>query len=609
MAEAPMVEEKNTDTWAELAKSIQRLNGQYGSLGMGSIFSAWTAAGGINLLNSWPQIQNARIKGVNTKAADYTKDQIVEMVNNASSNEKPLRAVSAALDDSAMTYSVILNTIQNIPTYNWYVYPSETLSSVGYEQMRRDYILTQKLADKINPSMEARKINGQCAKYGKVFYTARYDVDKSHNAVKYAFLQQLPTDWCMIVGRNNGPGTYTVAFNLMYFMTPGSDPRQFGDLFLPYMDAFGEVVEERPRDTFQYTSAKTPKYGINAEKFRANDTANTIGNPRWYQVGTVNYYWVNLPADQVIVFERNDRTVDVVPETTGMMVSMVQVPAYEAAQLEIILNPLTSIMTGELPTYDNVNVPGADPVAISPATRELFETFWYQMLANNNTSGIGLYLAPAKNLKLQTITDTVSSTSIAEHAYSDQVQKAGLAAVIPTSEDPKVGVAELSAKIHANAVKPIYWQFEKMMNHIFESLNLKTVMRFHMFGDVFSYSSEMENVRKDMTLGLMPATLKYDAMIGHSILDDLAISEFVTKSGIMDRRLPLVSTYSARQRDGTLPPQAAQELNPGGRPAEEGSQSGQKNRDFLKNPGGSLDPTGHRVIPKDRDEDDHWDDF
>ena len=427
--------------------------------------------------------------------------------------------------------------------------------------------------------------------------------------MKYAFLQQLPTDWCMIVGRNNGPGTYTVAFNLMYFMTPGSDPRQFGDLFLPYMDAFGEVVEERPRDSFQYTSAKTPRYGINAEKFRANDTANTIGNPRWYQVGTVNYYWVNLPADQVIVFERNDRTVDVVPETTGMMVSMVQVPAYEAAQLEIILNPLTSIMTGELPTYDNVNVPGADPVAISPATRELFETFWYQMLANNNTSGIGLYLAPAKNLKLQTITDTVSSTSIAEHAYSDQVQKAGLAAVIPTSEDPKVGVAELSAKIHANAVKPIYWQFEKMMNHIFESLNLKTVMRFHMFGDVFSYSSEMENARKDMTLGLMPATLKYDAMIGHSILDDLAISEFVTKSGIMDRRLPLVSTYSARQRDGTLPPQAAQELNPGGRPAEEGSQSGQKNRDFLKNPGGSLDPTGHRVIPKDRDEDDHWDDF
>ena len=603
MAETPNTVEQNNDTWAELAKGLRKLNGQYGSLGMGSIFSAWTAAGGINLLTQWPQIQNARIKGVNTRAADFNKDQIAEMVQAPSSNERELRAVSASLDGSAMTYSVILDTYQNMPTYDWYVYPSETLSKVPYEQMLRDYILTQKLADKINPSATARKINGQCAKYGKVFYTPRYDVDKSHNAVKYAFLQQLPTDWCMIVGENNGPGKYTVAFNLMYFMTPGTDPRQFGDLFLPYLDVFGEVVEER--GSYAYSSTER-RYGINAEKFRACDAANTVGNPRWYQVGTVNYYWVNLPADQVIVFERNDRTVDVVPETSGMMVSMVQVPAYEAAQLEIILNPLTSIMTGELPTYDTSGVPGADPIAISPAQRELFETFWYQMLSENNTSGIGLYLAPAKNMKLQTITDTVSSTSIAEHAYSDQIQKAGLAAIIPTSDDPKVGVAELSAKVNAQAVQPIYWTFERMMNAIFEDLNLKTVMRFHMFGDVFSRDREMEQARKDMTLGLMEATLKYNAMMGHSILDDLAISEFVTKSGIMDRRLPLVSTYSARNDKSTLPPQVEQELNPGGRPSQPGSESSQKNRDFLQNPsGGGGGVPGRRVDPRDEW---NWDD-
>lgn len=605
MAETPNTVEQNNDTWAELAKGIKRLNGQYGSLGMGSIFSAWTAAGGINLLTQWPQIQNARIKGVNTKAADFNKDQIAEMVQAPGSNERELRAVSASLDGSAMTYSIILDTYQNIPTYDWYVYPSETLSKVSYEQMRRDYILTQKLADKINPSATARKINGQCAKYGKVFYTPRYDVDKSHNAVKYAFLQQLPTDWCMIVGENNGPGKYTVAFNLMYFMTPGTDPRQFGDLFLPYLDVFGEVVEER--GSFAYSSTER-RYGINAEKFRACDAANTVGNPRWYQVGTVNYYWVNLPANQVIVFERNDRTVDVVPETSGMMVSMVQVPAYEAAQLEIILNPLTSIMTGELPTYDTSGVPGADPIAISPAQRELFETFWYQMLSANNTSGIGLYLAPAKNMKLQTITDTVSSTSIAEHAYSDQIQKAGLAAIIPTSDDPKVGVAELSAKVNAQAVQPIYNTFERMMNAIFEDLNLKTTMRFHMFGDVFSRDREMEQARKDMTLGLMEATLKYNAMMGHSILDDLAISEFVTKSGIMDRRLPLVSTYSARNDKSPLPPQVEQELNPGGRPSQPGSESSQKNRDFLQNPsggGGGGGVPGRRVDPRDEW---NWDD-
>lgn len=605
MPETPMVEEQqNNDTWAELAKGIQRLNSQYGSLGMGSIFSAWTAAGGFSLLNGWPQIQNARIKGINTKAADYTKDEIADMVQTPGSHEKELRAVSASLDSSAMTYSVILNTMQNMMTYDWYVYPTEGLEEVEYRQMRRDMILAQKLADAIDPRKTARRINGLCAKYGKVFFTPRYEVDKPHNNVRYAFLQQLPTDWCMIVGHNNGPGTYSVAFNLMYFCTPGSDPRQYGDLFTPYLEAFSDVLEDKS-DRYVYTS-KESRYGINAEKFRENDTANTVGNPKWYQVGMTNYYWVNLPADKVIVFERDDRTADVVPETTGMMVSMVQVPAYEAAQLEIILNPLTSIMTGELDTYNTTNVPGADPIVVSPATRELFETFWYRMLSDNNTSGIGLYLAPAKNMKLQTITDTVSSTSIAEHAYSDQVQKAGLSAVIPTSEDPKVGVAELSAKINARAAMPIYWTFEAMMNNIFQSLNLKTTIRFKMFGDVFSRDKEMEQVRKDMTLGLMEATLKYNALMGHSILDDLAISKFVVKSGIMDRRLPLISTYSARQRDGTLPPPAVQELNPGGRPAEPGSESGQKNRDLLPGKGGGGDSTpSRRVDPRDEW---NWDD-
>ena len=84
-------------------------------------------------------------------------------------------------------------------------------------------------------------------------------------------------------------------------------------------------------------------------------------------------------------------------------------------------------------------------------------------------------------------------------------------------------------------------------------------------------------------------------------MDDLAIADLVTESGIMNKRLPLVSTYSARQRDGTLPPQAAQELNPGGRPSEAGSESSQKNRDLLPGGGGGGEPTGKRV--------DGWEDW
>lgn len=577
----------NKDTYAELAKSLQAMKPLYNGLPASSIFSAFTAAGGTNYLLGWPQVQNDRVKGINTRAADYTKDKIAEMVQKPSENEEPLRAVSASLDASAMTYNVILQTKQDIMTYDWYVYPTEGLETVDFKTWKREFILATKVAVEMEPKRMGHLITGLCAKFGKVFFTLRVSVDKAHNKVNYAFIQQLPTDWCTIVGYNNGPGRYTVAFNLMYFLQPGTDPRQFGDLFLPYMPAFYDVVESKQK--YVYSSA-SPQ--IDIERFRENEIGKTVGNPEWEQIGNVWYYWVTLPAEKVITFEDNDRSPDVVPSTTGMMVSMVQVPAYEAAQLEIILNPLTSVMTGELETYNTQGTPGADPIVVSPSTRELFETFWYQMLNANNTSGIGLFLAPAKNMKLQTITDTVSSTDISQHAYSDQVQKAGMAALIPTSNDPKVGVAELSAKIHSRHAMPIYWTFEAMMNDIFDSLNLKSTMRFRMFGDIFSRNEELDNARKGATLGLLPETLRYEALIGHTLMDDLAMSEFITKSGIMDKRLPLVSSYSARQRDGTLPPQAKQELDPGGRPAVPGSESSQKNRDLLPGgSGGGSDPT------------------
>ena len=597
MPEQPTVQ-TNSDTWSEMAKSIQAMSPLYKGMSMDSIFAAWKAAGGLNYMLGWPPIQNARVKGINTRIVDYSKDQIAEMVQKPGDNERALRSVSAALDASAMTYNVLLQTRQDIMTYDWYVYPTEDVETVGYKAMKREFILANKIANTMNLRAKGHEIVGLCAKYGKVCYTPRISVDKSHNKVNYAFLQQLPTDWCTIVGFNNGPGKYTVAFNMMYFCQPGTSPLQFGDLFLPYLPAFTEVVQQS-KGKYVYSSGSNG-YAIDETKFKRNDIGSTVGNPEWAQIGTTWYYWVTLPADKVIVFEDNDRTPDMVPSTTGMMVSMVQVPAYESAQLEIILNPLTSIMTGELETYNVTNVPNADPIAVSPSLREYFESLWYQMLNRNNTSGIGLYMAPAKNLKLQTITDTVSSTNIAEHAYSDQVQKAGMSALIPTSNDPKVGVAELSAKIHARHAMPIYWTFENVMNAIFDKVGFKSVMRFRMFGDIFSREKDIEDARKGMTLGLMVDTLRYDALLGHTLMDDIAIADLVTESGIMDKRLPLVSTYSARQRDGTLPPQAKQELDPGGRPAEDGSESGQKNRDQLTGGGGS-DPPGRRV--------DHWDDF
>ena len=114
-----------------------------------------------------------------------------------------------------------------------------------------------------------------------------------------------------------------------------------------------------------------------------------------------------------------------------------------------------------------------------------------------------------------------------------------------------------------------------MMNWVFEQQRFKCPFKFRMFGDIFSRKEEIESARQGATLGILPETLKYDALMGHSLLDDMAISDFVSESGILDKRKPLVTSYSAKQDTSGLPPQAKKDLNPGGRPAEDGSINGE----------------------------------
>lgn len=497
------------------------------------------------------------------------------MVAAPEGNEQALRQVSAALASSTKTYDLILQTYQDVLTYDWYVYPGYTPEKPDKATQLREYAMAIKLAETMNIKAKAHEIVGLCAQYGKVFYTPRISMDKSHGKVNYAFLQQLPEDYIKIVGWNNGPGKYTIAFNLMYFVQPGNDWRQFGDLFRPYMQSFYSVVQPEGKYVYSSQEHRSQNYRIDTDKFETAKMNELPGAPEWQYAGNKWFYWVILPADKVFSFEIVDRNALMAPPTTGMMVSLTQIPNYEAAQMEVILNPLTSVLTGSLETYDPKGSSNADPVRVSEKTRRLFEAYWYQMLQATNTSGIGLYLAPADDLKLQTLSDTVSNTNITSTALNDQILKAGLTALIPTTNDPKVGVAQLSAQVQARYPMLIYWAIERMMNWIFEQQRFKCPFKFRMFGDIFSRKEEIESARQGATLGILPETLKYDALMGHSLLDDMAISDFVSESGILDKRKPLVTSYSAKQDTSGLPPQAKKDLNPGGRPAEDGSINGE----------------------------------
>ena len=206
-------------------------------------------------------------------------------------------------------------------------------------------------------------------------------------------------------------------------------------------------------------------------------------------------------------------------------------------------------------------------------------------MSENNTSGIGMYAAPYKNMHLESLAEAPNAANISGKGYSYLIQKSGIG-IISATDEPRVGMVQVAAQLAAQFARVIYGQFENMMNYLYESIGLKYEWAFKMFGDIFSEADELKSAKDGMTLGILLDTLRYDAIRGHSILDDISISNAIMGSKLMDKRLPLISTYSAKAGEGNLPPVKGEVKNPDGTdPTKENPQGGRPDEGAAKSEG------------------------
>ena len=337
---------KNTSSYAPLIARYNKMAERISSMPAESVYQALGVMG--QTFANMPQIQNRRIKGISSLPFDYTKDDIGEFLRNPYTNEKPLRRTAQTLKWTAYPFFKIAKTYQDIPTYRYYIKPLYlSAEDAESKDFLREFTLLDKVSKMLHPEIWAHKITGEAITLGKVFYTLRAKVDKIHHTVSYAFMQQLPSDFCHIVGYNNVSG-YTVAFDMTYFLQPGTDITQFGDLFLPYIEDFTKIFHKKKKEKFVYASKKE-----DFEVFPENFRKGMNGNPKMFmQDGRWSYY-VSLPIDKVWTFEIDDTTPAVASPLAGLMLTYAQQSDYEAAQLSLILNPLIKIFTGEIPYFND----------------------------------------------------------------------------------------------------------------------------------------------------------------------------------------------------------------------------------------------------------------
>jgi len=551
-----------------LYQRFRSLSKTYGNMPMENIMAAYVRASSRRVRENFtadPYIQNRRVKAINSMPADYSKNQVAQMIRAPGENELPLRQVSHALESSAYPLLKIRKTYTDIMTYRYYAYPAYLeAGDAGKRELRREWALVEKVNDAIQPSAKAHEIAGRAIQEGKVCYTPRLDVDKSHNRVNAAFLEPLPSDWIKIVGMNSESG-YTVAFNLFYLFRPGVTAEQFGDLLTPYLDDFNSILTTGPAGK-QYNgehvlfgagnrTADGRRVGVDMEKFSTLAAKGAPGSPDCYVQNGRWAYWVTLPPDRVWTFGVDDTNANAAPIMTGLYLAMLQIAQYEQVQLELVQNPLVSVMTGEIPYQKSTDAKDLeDKYMLSEGGRLMFETYWYDMLAANNTSGIGFFTAPVENMKLHQLAEAPSAADISAKGYAYAVEKSGLAGLIPVNDNPRAGVVNFSAKLEARYCQCIYWTFSKMMESIYRRLNLDYTWKFRMFGDIQSDEKMLAQVQKTMASGMLPDLFVYNALMERSTLDDISMSRVVEKCGVMDLRLPLVSAFNMSKKDPDLPP-------------------------------------------------------
>ena len=540
-------------TYPEIFKKFRELAAEYGSMPFGSLVSAYNTAAGVlgigNMYTPNPFVQNRRIKGISTRPADYSKDEVAGFVQKPDSSEQPLRAVEKGLEYTAYPMFHTRVVYQNLLTYHSYIAPHLTdKEDAKRDDFWREWKLLEKLRCAVNPKDKAHEFAGRALQEGKVFVVPRISVDKPHNSVNHAFLQRLPSDWVKIVGYNN-ISKYTVAFNLLYFCEVGTDWRQFGDLFEPYIYDWLNSLTPAPalRGNKVVYASKTG-IDVTALKNAASENVNAyFQQGRWY-------YWVTLPVDRVFPMEIDDTDDNVLPPFTGLFLDLIQLSQMEQIQLEILQNPLVSIVLAQMETWDERGNNTADEYKVSDAGRRFFLQVFNELMAANNTGGIGIYAAPFKDMRLETLDEAPNATNIVSAGYQDLMSKAGLNAIIPASPDSRAGAVQVSYQIESRFPAVIYTCFERMMNHIIVKLNMRYDWKFHMTGTLAEDEKRRKEIREELTLGLQSNLLEYEALNETSFLDDIAVSDAVIASDIMKKRIPLISSFHQSAKSNGRPP-------------------------------------------------------
>lgn len=557
----PMIESL-TSKYGELyqsAETWERIRGKSG-------ISISSTLGCLNALN--PFLQNQRLKQIYTLPQSYDTENIIAALNEPQNHELLLRGAGWNFSANQPLYDMIIRQAADVPLYKHYLIP-ELIDAKDYNSndFREEGCLVEEWVDKFHLVSTLKQKALEIKREGKCSYSLRtkfkIDEDTKKRKVAYAAWQKLPSNYVKLTGV--GELGFTISFNMMLFMNPAFCPDQYSDYIRDVWDSLNKngVIYKNPRKnyTLDLDLNKAQGYTFGYKGLSYSSTIEIKDK--------VYMFWVQIPQELCYTFCSDNSHPWAIPDTSNLFLALKNLDDYKTLASLIASTPLSAILTGQVEYVDGANT-GRDQTKMNPETLiALRDTF--NMMTSTNVEA---FFAPLKDLRLQTIPNTVNSSDILSGATSNFVSNSGEGGLIVTTDKPSIAQIKGAQLLSASRSDFVTRQFEDALNYILHNLlGFKYKWTIKIFGNIYTQENDKKFLKEAVLGGakfFLPKLLAYEDI---SIRDSKAIVSYVDT---FDLYKGLETLTQEKQAENKAKEQSATIGGSGsgaGRPTDENSEN------------------------------------
>lgn len=505
----------------------------------------WCGGIDFNLYN--PFLQNDRLKMLNTRPGTMSREDLTEALKSPGDHELGLRAEAWTLSSTQYLYYKILRMSADIPMFKHYLVPE--LLSKKEDYKKEDFTLDDKFVNEWLERFDVKNTLKQTAlevkREGKATYLLRSSIsgDGKNKHVNYARWQKLPSEYVKLV--KIGEHGYIASFNFMLFLNPAFSVCQYPDFI---QNIWNDLVNSGaistagcgngylPCGSYSFANGQKVTPGINVNKL-VNYTYNYVGaSSKETLRGTLEivnksyFFWVEMPQDLCYTFCSDSSNPWVIPDTSGLLLSLDELADYDTLQGLVESTPLTALLTAEAETIPNPN-PGQDQSVLNPETISAIEEHF-----NSSTStNLEALFAPLKNFKLLSLPSQPNSSEISANATKNVLTRAGLGGLITTTDKPSVSQVKTAQMLAEAEAEFVTLQFESVLNMIINKIiGTRYEWQLHIWGGIFSFNDELKRDKELFVSGATFVLPKLASAYNMSIRNTRAVQQYIDSFDIYD---------------------------------------------------------------------------